>query len=128
MGIGSWSAKDQRRFRRFRVQDGGLVRMRSSPEKVGQLIDASKGGLSFVSLAEPHSAHPFQAIDLMFINRAFLLDRISVTVIYTQRLDAHWANPNIRVLRTGVEFRDLTRYQQHNIEHFLQDYTAASPA
>ena len=117
------SGSDSRRHYRYRVKDHIYVNLRSeSGEEVGQLVDISKGGLSFQFLALDEKPKTFTDLGIL-ASMDLAMERIPFRTVSIEEVNNHIPMSVTRMLRYSLEFKDLSPDQQDKIDFFIKNYT-----
>jgi hypothetical protein len=96
---------------------------KANPEKVGQIIDLSQGGLSFSYIDKRDACLELFGIDILSADNSFYLDNLSYkTVMDVETADEPSFSP-IKVKRQGIKFTELTPDQLAKLKYFLQNHT-----
>lgn len=121
---------DQRKHERFQVRAGAwaVVRPYSTANPRGQIIDVSRGGLSFCYLTIAHEKlEDSPELDVCFADYGFCLRCARCKIISDYEIgngDHPTATP---VKRRSVEFVDLTKGQTSQLTYFIENHTIPNP-
>jgi hypothetical protein len=121
-------ANERRMYKRFQVKDWIFSVLVPRYDRLGKIIDISKGGLSFNYIARHEDEETCKksssfAIEVFEGGAGKSLVRLPCKAIYAR--DAEDAQPGdlAAIRRCGVEFDDLSPSQAVQLESFLQEYT-----
>ena len=114
---------DQRKNKRFRVNDGGFARFRSKPAKLGKMIDISRSGLSLFYIDRSGELGSFSEIDLLFSDDAFYIDRVSSKIISNEETSSCYSPNPLKIKRMRLHFEKLNAKQTALLETFIRRYT-----
>jgi hypothetical protein len=117
---------EQRAHERFEAQPGVLAVLGPNSRKMGQVLDISKGGLAFNyknGIKEPEEVYELSILldDSNGLNhRPF---KFNAAVVSDKKVanDVQFSNATIR--RCGVQFLDLTYYQQTWLDECIRNHT-----
>jgi c-di-GMP-binding flagellar brake protein YcgR len=113
---------ETRKHQRFQVRDGAFVAPRARTRKLWQIIDISKGGLSFRYVA--HGDKPSGCFELDIVTRdvSFSLEKIPARSVSDCKMVNHPPSRHA-MRRCSVAFGDLTTRQKSLLEQFIRDHT-----
>jgi hypothetical protein len=120
---------ERRKHKRFQVPTGSIVSFGPHSTVLGKIIDMSMGGLAFRYIAEG-SANGLH-LDIFLKEHNFYMGKVQFKIIGDFEIDnkvlykiSDGVVPRRRTIRRGsVQFGDLTRQQEAELGHFLQNYT-----
>ncbi len=101
----------------------GFAVLKSNPLKMGQIIEASLGGLSFSYIENKTELSKSSEMDILFADKDFHLSRIPFKPVEDTTLDRKAPFGTLPMKRMTVQFRDLTPHQQIKLGHLLDKYT-----
>jgi hypothetical protein len=115
---------EQRIHKRFRVRENSYVTLRGPVSKLGQIIDISRGGLSFryIDIGE----RPNSSLEVKLSikkNNGFQLEHIAFKTIYDLRATKEFPFSATRIRRRGGRFVALDPDQISGLEYLIQNYT-----
>ena len=114
---------ERRRFKRYKVKPGAFAALLPHLNKLGQIIDFGKGGLSFLYIHKDDAFNDSSELDIFVSGKEFYLSRLPVkTVSDTSVPNKIPINP-IVIQRQGVQFRELTSEQTSLLDSFMLRYT-----
>ena len=114
---------ERRKFKRYKVKPGSFAALLPHSNKLGQIIDFGKGGLSFLYIYKDDVYDDSSELDIFVSGKEFFLPRLPVkTVSDTNVPNKIPINP-IVIQRQGVQFRELTPEQTSMLDAFMQRYT-----
>ena len=92
--------------------------------KLGQIVDISRGGLSFryIDIGE----RPNSSLEVMLSiknNNGFQLEHIPFKTIYDLRATKEFPFSATRIRRRGGRFVGLTQDQASDLDYLIQNYT-----
>lgn len=115
---------EQRVHKRFRVRENSYVTFRWPLNKLGQIVDISRSGLSFryIDIGE----RPSSSLEVMLNiknNNGFRLEHMSFTSIYDLRATKEFPFSSTRIRRRGGRFVQLSQEQVSGLDYLIQNYT-----
>ncbi len=117
---------ERRKHKRYQVMKNVLVFNSST---FGQIINISKGGLSFRYLAQKDDP-PLSVFEIGILNgdNGFYLDKLGCRTITVNDTPPIHPTSSTIIRRTGIQFTDLTPDQNKRLAHFLTNYTTGEAA
>jgi PilZ domain len=109
---------DQRKYKRLRAQDGAFVDLKTSPIKIGKIVDISRGGLAFRYLQVGQRLREAFELDMYSRHNDFRMEKVPVKTIW-DRQTAGELSFSARTRLRGVQFGKLTQNQFSELERFL---------
>jgi hypothetical protein len=97
--------------------------IKSNPIKMGDVIEISRGGLSFNYIENEEKLTGFKELDIIFAEKDFHLRRLPFIAIEDTALLDEGPFNALSMKRMTVQFQDLTSQQQEKIEHLINNYT-----
>jgi c-di-GMP-binding flagellar brake protein YcgR len=114
---------ERRRHKRFQAEGGAYAAIRPQYDKIGQIIDVSKGGLAFRYLVSgSHESESFE-MDIFLIGDGFHLDKVPFKTVFDQEIPKSLCPGPQTMRRCGVKFGELTQTQAHKLENFILKHT-----
>ena len=115
------SSIPRRAQERLKVRDNIFARIKSSVEKVGQIIDISKKGIAFsyVDIGE----RPDRSFILDMVLEDNALNVENVAFVTKSDFENRLPFSSIPMRRRGGQFLNLSQNQSSQIEHFIRNYT-----
>jgi len=113
-----------RRNKRFDARDGAMV-MFFGPHatKVGQILNASMGGLAFTYATGEAWPDKVFALDILVPNKHIHLKGLPVETIYDSRRADSFSADGEDIKRRGIRFGELDGYQISQLQHFIRNHT-----
>ena len=113
---------ERRKNRRFRAHEGTFVSRRTDVHKFWQIIDISKGGLSFRYIPFREDLKRSTELDILTRDTLFSLEKMPFrTVSDSEIADGSISSYTLR--RHGVQFGALTPSQISQLDYFIQNHT-----
>lgn len=114
---------ERRSHKRFQAEDGAYAAVRPQYDKIGQIIDVSRGGLAFRYLASgSHEDESFE-MDIFLIGDGFHLDKVPFKTVLDQEIPKRLCPGPQTMRRCGVQFGELTQMQALELEEFILKHT-----
>jgi hypothetical protein len=114
---------ERRKSLRLQVTQDALVALTPHYFRVGQIVDASMGGLAYRCIAGQEPLNGSFELDIFLAGRAFYLHKVPVATIWDIKIDSDASLSSISVRQGGVQFGELTPIQISQLEYFLGNYT-----
>ena len=118
---------EQRAHKRFKAQAGSLAVLGPKSKKMGQIIDISKGGLAFHYkngvVEEPDDAYE---LSILFDDRDNITHRpfkFNASIVSDFEVENQVQFSTAVIKRCGVQFDDLTYYQQTWLDECIRNHT-----
>ena len=108
---------------RFRAREGAFAVLRNHVNKLGQILDISRGGLSFKYIADDHLPPGPHFLDIFLTGREFHTKSVPVITISDVEIDADIPYTSLTLRRRGLQFMELTPNHVNQLEVFLQNHT-----
>ncbi|MBW2108057.1 MAG: PilZ domain-containing protein [Deltaproteobacteria bacterium] len=116
---------DRRQERRYPVADGAFVLLAPPHSILGQIIEISRSGLSFLCTAShPPEQGPTQ-LDILLADHSFYFDKIPCTVVSHLEVSHNLSMGTQTIRRCSVRFHDLTEVQTSQLDYFIRNHTTA---
>jgi len=114
---------ERRRLKRFKVKEGAFAALMPDSNKLGQILDLGKGGLSFLYIDTGASADGSTALDIYVAGNRFYLSKLPVEIVSDIRVPNKIQINPIIMRRQGVQFGELTSEQTSSLNSFILQYT-----
>ncbi len=133
---------ERRKHHRFKVKPGAVAAIikissekKEQPEDIrmnegsiatiqmGQIINISKGGLTFCYIDGEDEYNKLFDLDILFVQDSFYSKKIPANTIWDSQAVS---NPSLSLLKSkqrGFQFEELTPHQIFQLDFFLQHYT-----
>ena len=113
---------ERREHKRFRVPNGEFVGLGPHFDKVGRIIDVSRGGLSFCYVAREKQTDGL-SLDMFSTDADFFLGYVPFETVADVLIPEEDPFSLVTRRRCSLRFRDLTRTQISQLEDFIKDRT-----
>ncbi|NVL90508.1 MAG: PilZ domain-containing protein [Desulfobacterales bacterium] len=114
---------DQRKHKRFKVQEDVFVAFRSHLAKLGNIVDISMGGLGFRYLADEYESDGVVELYIFSASRDFYMDKVPFKMISDFEMVNDVPFSSVIMKRSGIQFGELTDRQISRLEYFIQNHT-----
>ena len=114
---------ERRKHKRFRAEDGAYAAVRPQYDKIGQIIDVSRGGLAFRYLASESEEDASSELDIFLIGDDFHLDKLPFKTVSDEEIPEKLSPGSQTMRRCGVQFGKLTQIQAIKLEEFILKHT-----
>jgi hypothetical protein len=112
---------ERRKHRRFQARPGLLAVLRPAYVS-GQVIDISRGGLSF-SCVGKHSRINGCLLEVFLVRSHIYLARVPIKTVSCIEIDKEFFRNFITLRRYSVEFINLDAEQTHLLDHIIWKHT-----
>jgi len=113
---------DRRNTKRFRIKEGSFAALLPHSNKLGQIADLSKGGLSFLYLDMGEGSNESSELDIYVAGDDFYLSKLAVKTVSDIRIPNKIPINPVVMRRCGVQFGDLAPEQTSSLDLFVQTY------
>lgn len=116
--------KEHRKNRRFWIQQHAYAVLRPASRRIGQIVDISRGGLSFChpDTGESHDANAYH-LDIFMVGDGFYLDKVPFKIVSERKIDIELPDMSIQMKQCGVQFDRLTMDQIERLDIVIEKYT-----
>ena len=114
---------ERRRHKRFQAEDGAYAAVRPQYDKIGQIIDVSRGGLAFRYMVSGSQEDASSELDIFLIGDSFHLDKVPFQTVSDEQIPETLSPGSQKMRRCGVQFEELTQVQVLKLEEFILNHT-----
>jgi hypothetical protein len=97
--------------------------LKSNPPKMGEIIEISRGGLSFSYIENEKKLGNTSELDIIFAEKDFHLSRLPFKAVEDAELIDDSPFNALSMKRLTVQFEKLSPQQKQKIDHLLSNYT-----
>ena len=115
-------AEDKRENSRFWIQEYAYAVLRPSSKKVGQIVDISRGGLSFRYPDTGEEQIESFELDIFLVGDDFYLDKIPFKTVSERDMEIELPDQSLTMKQCGVKFDELTLEQIERLDLLIQKY------
>jgi len=122
------SMDDKRLSDRFLVQEFAYAVLRPSSKRVGQIVDISRGGVSFryPDTGMGDEDVNYQHLDIFLVGDDFYIEKIPFKMVSERRLDIDLPDHTMAMIQCGVKFDTLSIEQEELLSVLIDRYTKGS--
>jgi len=113
---------ERRKHKRFQPKEGAYAAVRPQYDKIGQIIDVSRGGLAFRYMVCGSQEDKSSELDIFLIGDGFHLDKVPFQTVWDQEIRERSCAGSQRMRRCAVQFEELTQMQTLQLEEFIRDH------
>jgi len=114
---------ERRKHKRLRAEDGAYAAIRPHYNKIGQIIDISRGGLAFrYMVCNSENDGPCE-LDIFLLGNGFHLDKVSVRMVSDQEMPEGVSPGLLTMRRCAVQFEGLSQKEIFQLDYFIQNHT-----
>ena len=117
---------EERKHNRFKVQNGGFAALRPQFTVLGQIIDISRGGLTFRYVASEARTNGSAELNILMTDGSFCFEKVAFKTIWDSAIPDEFSFGPITLRHCGVKFGELTHSQKVDLEYFIRFYTLES--
>jgi hypothetical protein len=114
---------ERRRHKRSRSKEGAYAILSGPVSKMGQILDISRGGLSFRYIDIGDRPRKTCVLDILRDDNAFRLENVGFKVISDLDASKDFPFSTIPMRRCGGEFTGLSNGQIYDLEYVIESYT-----
>ena len=114
---------ERRRHKRSQAEDGAYAAVRPQYDKIGQIIDVSRGGLAFRYIFSGSEEEASSELDIFLIGDSFHLDKVPFQIVSDEEIPGKSALGPQKMRRCSVQFGALTQMQILKLEEFILNHT-----
>lgn len=114
---------ERRKHNRFKVQGGGFVSLYPYFTVVGQIMDIGSGGLAFAYPARETRTNGLSQLQILATDHSFCFKKVPFRTVWDFAVPQEFSLGSITLRRCGVQFGELTRSYEANLEYFMRYYT-----
>jgi hypothetical protein len=118
---------DMHLFDRFESMSKGEIAMaiiKSKPTHMGEIVEISRGGLSFQYIDTDRILSQPCELDILFIDEDFHLSGLPFQAVEDRSIKSDAPFDVLRMKRLTVKFCGLTSKQKLKLDHLLKNYTS----
>ena len=114
---------ERRKHKRFRTKEGAYAVLSGPVSKVGQILDVSRGGLSFRYIDIGDRPKETCVLDILKEDNVFRLENITFKVISDLDASKDFPFSTIPMRRCGGELSGMSGKQISDLEYLIDNYT-----
>ena len=114
---------ERRRHKRFQAEEGAYAAVRPQYDKIGQIIDVSRGGLAFRYMISGSQEDTSSELDIFLIGDGFHLDKVPFQTVSDEGIPERLSPGSQKMRRCGLQFGELTQMQILKLKEFILNHT-----
>jgi hypothetical protein len=114
---------ERRKHTRFEVREGAFAVLRPDRNIVGEILDISKGGLSFRYITGEEQSRESSGLDILFAGGSFSLAGVPFKTVSDFLMPDGFFSNSTTTRRRGVQFGVLTQEQTGELKSFIGNHT-----
>lgn len=114
---------ERRKHKRFRSKEGAYAVLSGPVSKMGQILDISRGGLSFRYIDIGDRPRETCILDILREDNVFRLENVGFKVISDLDASKDFPFSTIPMRRCGGELMGMNDRQINDLEHLIENYT-----
>jgi hypothetical protein len=114
---------ERRRHKRFQAGEGAYAAVRPQYDKIGQIIDVSRGGLAFRYMVSGSREDASSELDIFLIGDGFHLDKVPFQTVSDEEISERLSPSSQKMRRCSVQFGELTQMQILKLKEFILNHT-----
>ena len=119
--------EERRKHKRFKAKGNTFTGYGPNSEKIGQIIDISRGGVAFRNTEPRTKFFQFAELSLIFDDAALNINQVPFKFPAKMVAVSEFSNRNpfnfIKVRRYSVEFQNLSDHQLFWLDYFIKNHT-----
>lgn len=115
---------ERRAFKRFPVREGAFAVINEGG-KLGQIVDISRGGLSFKYIYRVNKKEDRSILDIFTAGGGFRSRNIPFKTVSDAYVDEQIQFSSVKMRRCGIQFQKLNLGQISQIDDFIHSHTYA---
>ena len=116
---------ERRKHERLTLKGGAFATLSPHPLIAGQILNISKGGLSFRYIASKENLKDASNLSIMLTNGRFGLHDIPVAPVWDRPIPRNFSYSLIAMRHCAVKFKDLSDTQQSELKIFFENHTSS---
>ncbi|MBI9083124.1 MAG: PilZ domain-containing protein [Desulfobacterales bacterium] len=114
---------ERRRYERFAIQGNAFAVLLSDTPRLGQIIDISRGGMSFRYVDDAGAISDRADLDIFLLNQPVLMKSVAVRSRCDFQIEPRKSSTSETVRRCCVEFVALGPGHSYALDELLQHHT-----
>ena len=115
---------ERRQTKRYKVREGAFAVLMPDANKLGQIFDLGKGGLSFLYIDTGVMSDKSSELDIYVTGNKFYLPALPVHIVSEIIIPNKIPINPIVMRRQGIQFGELTSEQTAALDAFIKSYAA----
>lgn len=116
---------DRREYKRLKVCEGtyAVLKPHANSSKLGNIVDISKGGLSFNFIDSQKLFSDFSELDIYVSGSGLMVSHLPVEITSEITLNKDIPFYSVITRRFGVKFSAISDKTRSQLDHFLHNHT-----
>lgn len=114
---------DKRKHKRFKAKKGAFAILRSDHNKLGQIKDISKGGLSFQYDTNGEQFDGLAEMDILLADDNFYFKKVPVRTVVDFEVNNKVSFSSLPLRQRNTEFGEMKPIQIFQLYYFIQHHT-----
>lgn len=110
---------------RYQVSDGAFALLAPPYSLLGQIIEISRGGLSFLCTGSDPPKDGKSELDILLADHSFYFDKIPCEIVSHLEVPHDLSMGSKTIRRCSVKFGELSQDQLSQLEYFIRNHTTA---
>ena len=116
-------AVERRKHKRFKAKEGAFAILTADKNRMGQIKDISKGGLTFQYIDSGEPPKSSVEVEIFLALHDFYLKKLPIKNIEEFEIDNPLPFSSLPMRQLSIQFGKMKPIQKSLLEHFLQNYT-----
>ena len=113
---------ERRKHKRFKAKEGAFAAL-TSDNKMGQINDISRSGLTFQYIGHDESSSGSTEVEIFSAVADFYLKKVPVKSVMDIQVDGNIPFSSVPMKQLRLQFGRMTPIQSGLLDYFLQNYT-----
>ena len=113
---------ERRKHKRFKAKEGAFAAL-TSDNKMGQINDISRSGLTFQYIGHDESSSGSTEVEIFSAVADFYLKKVPVKSVMDIQVDGNIPFSSVPMKQLRIQFGRMTPIQSGLLDYFLQNYT-----
>lgn len=116
---------DRREYKRLKVHEGtyAVLKPHANSSKLGNIVDISKGGLSFNFIDSQRIFSNFNELDIYISGNGLIVSHLPFEITSEITLNKDIPFYSVVTRRFGVKFSAISEKTRSQLDHFLHNHT-----
>jgi len=114
---------ERRKHKRFRAKKGAFAVLKTDYNLLGQIVDISKGGLSYRYSGHAALSEDSVEVEIFSIDNDFYMKKLPVKTVSDFKVDTTIFYDSLPMRQLSVEFGKMNPNQTLLLDYFLSKYT-----
>ena len=115
---------EQRKHKRFCVQNGTYAMLKYKPAMMGQITNMSKDGLAIRYIDGEQQLSDSDVLDIFMTDSSFYIEKLPVKTISDHKIAGKFLSGSKKIWQRRMQFGELTDDQRSQMDEFINLYTS----